>query len=248
MSSISTWTSRWSASTGCISGVYQPRLQHPLGVVGFLRSHLGYQFASTALVDPISKAFVADIHRFAAQHEVALVDFARGQRKDDLARGVPGRVHRRGGGAVHRSGAGEERCVSHREAPQPTHRRVLPVDRALHRGDQPVLLLLRGRGLRAVLPEVQLLLPLHRQAVHQRQRVGQTPGHPGRDRSHRAGGRLRLLRRPGRAASHLRPAGRGEDRRAATQVAGDPAAPVHREGSGRGLPLRRVDPPGPSSP
>jgi len=66
--------------------VYQPRLQHPLGVVGFLRSHLGYQFASTALVDPISKAFVADIHRFAAQHEVALVDFARGQRKDDLAR------------------------------------------------------------------------------------------------------------------------------------------------------------------
>ena len=150
---------------------------------------------------------------------------------------VPGRVHPRGGGAVHRSGAGEERCVSHREAPQPTHRRVLPVDRALHRGDQPVLFLLRGRGLRAVLPEVQLLLPLHRQAVHQRQRVGQTPGHPGRDRSHRAGGRLRLLRRPGRAASHLRPAGRGEDRRAATQVAGDPAAPVHREGSGRGLPL-----------
>ncbi|MGH3904945.1 MAG: hypothetical protein ACRDTE_12250, partial [Pseudonocardiaceae bacterium] len=66
--------------------VYQPRLQHPLGVVGFLRSHLGYQFASTALVDPISKAFVADIHRFAAQHEVGLVEFARGQRKDDLAR------------------------------------------------------------------------------------------------------------------------------------------------------------------
>ena len=41
---------------------------------------------------------------------------------------------------------------------------------------QPLLLLLRGRRLRPVLPEVLLLLSLQRQAVPQRQRVGQTSG------------------------------------------------------------------------
>ena len=47
--------------------VYVPRLQRELGVVGFLRFHRGHQFVSSALMDPISKAFVA-----------ALTDFARG--------------------------------------------------------------------------------------------------------------------------------------------------------------------------
>lgn len=65
--------------------VYQPRLQHVGGVVWFLRGHLGHRFASSALMDPITKGFVAAIHRFAERHEIAWVDFAKGQRKDDIA-------------------------------------------------------------------------------------------------------------------------------------------------------------------
>ena len=65
--------------------LYQPRLQHELGVVGFFKAHRGFPFVSSALMDPISKRFVADIHRFVADQGVDLVSFAPGQRKDDLA-------------------------------------------------------------------------------------------------------------------------------------------------------------------
>jgi len=65
--------------------VYQPRLQHVGGVVSFLRDHRGAAFASSALMDPISKAFVGALHRYCQDHQVPLVDFVRGQRKDDLA-------------------------------------------------------------------------------------------------------------------------------------------------------------------
>jgi hypothetical protein len=65
--------------------VYQPRLQHVEGVVQFLRGHRGRPFASSALLEPISRAFIADLYRFAAGHHVPVIDFTKGQRKDDLA-------------------------------------------------------------------------------------------------------------------------------------------------------------------
>lgn len=65
--------------------VYQPMLQHVNGVVGFFRGHRGHPFASSALMDPISKGFVASIDRFCRDRGVELVEFAKGQRKDDLA-------------------------------------------------------------------------------------------------------------------------------------------------------------------
>jgi hypothetical protein len=65
--------------------VYQPRLQHVNGVVWFFRGHREAAFASSALMDPISKSFVASIHRFCRDRDLPMIDFARGQRKDDLA-------------------------------------------------------------------------------------------------------------------------------------------------------------------
>ncbi|MBF6558424.1 MAG: hypothetical protein IVW52_20210 [Acidimicrobiales bacterium] len=65
--------------------VYQPRLQHVEGVVESLRSHRGYPIASSALLEPISRGFIAELYRFAAEHHVPVVDFVKGQRKDDVA-------------------------------------------------------------------------------------------------------------------------------------------------------------------
>jgi hypothetical protein len=65
--------------------LYQPKLQHEMGVVGFFKYHRGFPFVSSVLMDPISKAFVADIHRLVADHGVDLVDFRPGERKDDVA-------------------------------------------------------------------------------------------------------------------------------------------------------------------
>jgi hypothetical protein len=65
--------------------VYVPKLQFVNGVVHFLREHRGHRFASSALLEPISRAFTTGIHRFAQMQGVPIVDFAKGQRKDDVA-------------------------------------------------------------------------------------------------------------------------------------------------------------------
>ena len=49
--------------------VYQPRLQHPAGAAAFFVGHRGHPFASSALMDPMSKGFVAGIDRFCAQRK-----------------------------------------------------------------------------------------------------------------------------------------------------------------------------------
>jgi len=65
--------------------VYVPDLQREQGVVWFLRHHRGHPFASSALMDPISRAFVAAIETFVKQQRVPLLSFAKGQRKDAIA-------------------------------------------------------------------------------------------------------------------------------------------------------------------
>jgi hypothetical protein len=47
--------------------VYVPQLQTDRGVVGFFRFHRGYAFASTALMAPMTTAFVEEIERFVEQ-------------------------------------------------------------------------------------------------------------------------------------------------------------------------------------
>jgi hypothetical protein len=64
--------------------VYQPRLQHPRAVVGFIHHRLGYPIASTAVLAPISEAFVTAIKGFARVGQIPMVDFVKGQRKDDV--------------------------------------------------------------------------------------------------------------------------------------------------------------------
>ncbi len=65
--------------------VYVPGLQFPEGVVRFFKGHRGALMASSALMDPMTKAFVAAVHRFAKTEVVPWVDFVKGQRKDDIA-------------------------------------------------------------------------------------------------------------------------------------------------------------------
>jgi hypothetical protein len=64
---------------------YVRKLTYPAGVASFFTHHRGATFASTCLADPISKQFVASIQRFAAEREIPVVRFEKGQRKDDVA-------------------------------------------------------------------------------------------------------------------------------------------------------------------
>ena len=65
--------------------VYQPRLQTDVGVASFFRFHRGATFASSALMDPISKAFIQGIEAFTQAHNIPLLTFDKDQRKDDVA-------------------------------------------------------------------------------------------------------------------------------------------------------------------
>jgi hypothetical protein len=67
--------------------LYQPRLQHGAGIAAFFVGHRGHRFASSALMAPMTAAFVADIGHFAAARGLDVVRFARGQRKDEVTAG-----------------------------------------------------------------------------------------------------------------------------------------------------------------
>ena len=74
--------------------VYQPRLQYDQGVVNFFRFHRGHTFASSALMQPISDAFIADVERFVKRHRVPLITFRKGERKEDIV--LPHRLAAKG--------------------------------------------------------------------------------------------------------------------------------------------------------
>jgi hypothetical protein len=64
--------------------VYVPQLQYAAGIVGYVHHQLGLPVASTAPLAKITDAFAAAMHRFARQQGVPWVEFAKGQRKDDV--------------------------------------------------------------------------------------------------------------------------------------------------------------------
>src|SRR6478609_5208483 len=65
--------------------VYVGPLQREGGVASFFRFHRGHQFASSALMDPISKTFVAALEAFGRPEKIPVITFRQGQRKDDVA-------------------------------------------------------------------------------------------------------------------------------------------------------------------
>ena len=65
--------------------VYVPLLQTSSGVAYYLRDVCGYQVPSSVLLAPRSRDFVAAIERFVKAERLDLIQFRRGERKDDRA-------------------------------------------------------------------------------------------------------------------------------------------------------------------
>jgi hypothetical protein len=64
--------------------VYVPQLQHTGGLLGYVQRQLGLPIASTAPLGKITDAFAAAMRRFACDQHIPWVQFAKGQRKDDV--------------------------------------------------------------------------------------------------------------------------------------------------------------------
>jgi hypothetical protein len=65
--------------------VYQPKLQHDRGVITFFRYHRKQPVVSSALMEPISTAFIKNIEAFAQENGIPFFAFDKGERKDDVA-------------------------------------------------------------------------------------------------------------------------------------------------------------------
>jgi len=63
---------------------YVPGLQYESGVAAFFLKHRRQPVASSALMAPMTEAFVAAMHAFVQAQGVPLITFEKGQRKDDV--------------------------------------------------------------------------------------------------------------------------------------------------------------------
>src|ERR1700674_4502471 len=62
--------------------VFVPGLQYEQGIVQFFRTHRGQPLPSAALMSPMTRGFVAKLEDFVTKHDIPLVQFCKGQRKD----------------------------------------------------------------------------------------------------------------------------------------------------------------------
>jgi hypothetical protein len=64
--------------------VYNPNLQRESGASWFLKQQRKYPAASSAAMAPLSRAFVEALETYAKMHQVPLLTFEKGKRKDDM--------------------------------------------------------------------------------------------------------------------------------------------------------------------
>jgi len=65
---------------------YVPGLQTEAGLVGFLTRHLQFPVASPALLGQLTRGYVRRVEDFIQQHQIPVVHFKKGERKDQIAR------------------------------------------------------------------------------------------------------------------------------------------------------------------
>ena len=64
--------------------VYQPKLQTEKQAACFFRFHRGQPVASSSLMGVMTNAFLLKVDAFIAEHQIPVVQFRKGQRKDDV--------------------------------------------------------------------------------------------------------------------------------------------------------------------
>jgi len=92
--------------------LYVPRLQYPAGAVGFFRDHRGQPFASSALMAPMTRAFVRSMESYCRTHDIPVITFRPGERKDDVAQAYLARCD--GGDGILFAGKAQEKARVYR--------------------------------------------------------------------------------------------------------------------------------------
>ena len=106
--------------------VYQPRLQTDRGVAAFFRFHRGATFASSALMDPISKAFIAAVDCFVEQEQIPLITSPRASARTMSPRNTGGASTGPRGSSLSARPRRRRRSSAPRSAATPKRGRTIP--------------------------------------------------------------------------------------------------------------------------
>src|SRR5262245_13986807 len=222
--------------------LYVPQLQRVEGVLGFIHGHLGRPIASASVIAPMSRGFTARLAGFTDAHGIPQVDFARGQRKDDVMHEYLAAFEASGrtegvlflGRAREKNTVfwtGKRRAADGRPYPWIVRTTSVVNQFYIHCADEDFGAFFVKFS--SYFPYGgKLLINGHHYAQAQATSAG--IGFAALDNGSRRGGR------PRRGAGDLRLADRGQDRGAGPQVAGHLAPPVFRRRPGRRVPRRHL--------
>ena len=90
---------------------YVPRLQCDGQLVRFLLDRVGGNIPSPAILGRIGRGYVEAVDRFALDHEIPVVRFSKGERKEDVARSYLQRAEREGRCGVALIGVAQEKAM-----------------------------------------------------------------------------------------------------------------------------------------
>ena len=93
---------------------YVPRLQCDGQLVRFLLDRVGGNIPSPAILGRIGRGYVEAVDRFALDHEIPVVRFSKGERKEDVARSYLQRAEREGRCGVALIGVAQEKAYAWR--------------------------------------------------------------------------------------------------------------------------------------
>jgi hypothetical protein len=96
---------------------YVPRLQSVGMVCQFLRWQRGYPIPSSAAFGKIGEAYTAEVHRFAKAHGIPVRRFAKGEKKEEIARPYIEAAAAGGAGRVALIGIAQEKASAWRSWP-----------------------------------------------------------------------------------------------------------------------------------
>jgi hypothetical protein len=83
-------TDRITLDIECVDRVYLngyvKYLQLPGGLITFIREQMGFPIPSPIVLPPVTQTFRKAVDQFVAEQGVPIVDFIKGQEKDEVAR------------------------------------------------------------------------------------------------------------------------------------------------------------------
>src|SRR3990170_2531628 len=83
-------TNKITLDIECIDRVYLngyvKHLQMPGGLITFIREQMGYPIPSPMLLPPVTQSFRKEVEQYAKEQGLSIVDFAKGEDKDEKAR------------------------------------------------------------------------------------------------------------------------------------------------------------------